>query len=102
MLAVLAHLLCMHARLQLTADRPSGEEKRRLVGRRGSLLTPAGHSDNCTRQVIVSAGRGQGLMAVRVLDELDLGKLMMLVHQARQTGHGELTLWSNTLYWYTT
>ncbi|CAN0216305.1 unnamed protein product [Pylaiella littoralis] len=67
--------------LQLTADRPSGEEKRQLVGRRGSLLTPAGHSDNCTRQVIVSAGRGQGLMAVRVLDELDLGKLMMLVHQ---------------------
>ena len=30
---------------------------------------------------MVSAGRGQGRMAVRVLDELDLGKLMMLVHQ---------------------
>lgn len=29
----------------------------------------------------MSAGRGQGRMAVRVLDELDLGKLMMLVHQ---------------------
>lgn len=82
-------------RLQLTADHPS-ERKEGLnadadadadameagpFGRRGSLLRPAGHSDNCTRQVVVSAGRGEGRMAVRVLDELDLGKLMMLVHQ---------------------
>ena len=76
---------CMRFRLQFTADRPS-EEKERLVSRHGSLLTPTGHSDNCTRQVIVSAGPGQGHMAVRVLDELDLGKLMMLVHQVGQTG----------------
>eukprot|EP00903_Cladosiphon_okamuranus_P017738 g16330.t1 len=75
--------------LQITADHPSEEEdafqglvvEPGLVGRRGSLLRPAGYSDNCTREVVVSAGRGQGRMAVRVLDELDLGKLMMLVHQ---------------------
>ncbi len=87
--------------MQLTADRPSPSEEDGGVdadadpdadadadameagptGRRGSLLRPAGHSDNCTRQVVVSAERGQGRMAVRVLDELDLGKLMMLVHQ---------------------
>lgn len=74
-------------RLQLTADHPPEDEEgfeaveAGLVERRGSLLRPTGYSDNCTRQVVVSAGRGQGLMAVRVLDELDLGKLIMLVHQ---------------------
>eukprot|EP00752_Nemacystus_decipiens_P015755 g14066.t1 len=73
--------------LQITADQPSEREDALpaaevgLVGRRGSLLRPAGYSDNCTREVLVSAGRSQGRMAVRVLDELDLGKLMMLVHQ---------------------
>lgn len=74
-------------RLQLAADHPVAADEKKAEGevglprRRGSLLRPLGHSDNCTRQVVVSAGRGQGLMAVRVLDELDLGKLMMLVHQ---------------------
>ncbi|CAM9925555.1 unnamed protein product, partial [Ectocarpus sp. 12 AP-2014] len=73
--------------LQLAADHPVAADEKKAEGevglprRRGSLLRPLGHSDNCTRQVVVSAGRGQGLMAVRVLDELDLGKLMMLVHQ---------------------
>ncbi|CBJ26254.1 conserved unknown protein [Ectocarpus siliculosus] len=73
--------------LQLAADHPVAADEKKAEGevglprRRGSLLKPLGHSDNCTRQVVVSAGRGQGLMAVRVLDELDLGKLMMLVHQ---------------------
>ncbi|CAM9483893.1 unnamed protein product [Ectocarpus fasciculatus] len=73
--------------LQIAADHPVAADEKKADGevglprRRGSLLRPLGHSDNCTRQVVVSAGRGQGLMAVRVLDELDLGKLMMLVHQ---------------------
>lgn len=47
--------------------------------------TAVGLSDNCTRLVIVSAGLvgsgSPGVMVVRVLDELDLGKLMMLTHQ---------------------
>lgn len=73
-------------RLQLTEDLPTGDAVRTQAGdrtarRRGSLFRPSGHSDNCTSQVIVSAGQEQGRMAVRVLDELDLGKLMMLIHQ---------------------
>ncbi|CAM9391860.1 unnamed protein product [Laminaria digitata] len=75
--------------LQLTEDLPTGDAVRTQAGdrtarRRGSLFRPSGHSDNCTSQVIVSAGEGQGRMAIRVLDELDLGKLMMLIHQLRR------------------
>lgn len=49
--------------------------------------TSVGFSDNFTRLVTVSAGlvgygsRSSAMMVVRVLDELDLGKLMMLTHQ---------------------
>lgn len=75
-------------RLQLTTDVPTAVERQSGVeegfaGRRSSLLKTSGRSDNCTRQVVVPAGPGQGLMVVRVLDELDLGKLMLLIHQVR-------------------
>lgn len=80
-------------RLQLTEDLPElparedGEPRvEEGVGGRRSSLLPSGQSDNCTRQVVLPAGPGQGLMAVRVLDELDLGKLMLLVHQVRVDG----------------
>lgn len=52
--------------------------------------TSVGFSDNFTRLVTVSAGlvgygsRSSAMMVVRVLDELDLGKLMMLTHQLRR------------------
>lgn len=46
-----------------------------------------GCSDNCTRLVTVSAGvagsASSGVMLMRVLDELDLGKIMMLTHQVK-------------------
>lgn len=77
---------CHIGRLKLAEDAPTAAESAHVgdeeaVGRGRSFSRPAGNADNGTRQVLISGSNGQGLMAVRVLDELDLGKLMMLIHQ---------------------
>lgn len=82
---VLCCVLCAFpiVRQRLTADVHStdGGLAERVAGRAPSV----GYSDNCTRLVTVSAGvagsASSGVMVMRVLDELDLGKIMMLTHQ---------------------
>lgn len=69
------------SRQLVTKDiQPTREGSRRQEARNQA----GGSSESCTRLVTVSAnvaGTGSGVMVVQVLDELDLGKLMMLIYQ---------------------